>query len=197
MLQIIGVGDQLFELDRKEQELYNQRRAIGQIADQKTKFAKEQPYYPDAPKEPISASGELIRQQQDILAKNGENQRKRQNLYSLEAESKNIEGEIESLMRKLNDLKNKQANINIDLETARKSALDLHDESTAELEENIANIEQINIQVRANLDKDKAETDAQDYTDQYNALTVKIDQVRQVKKSTYSRVLIYHCRDSV
>jgi hypothetical protein len=180
LLQIIGVGEQLYELEQKEKEVYNQRHAIGQIADQKTKFAKEQPYYPDAPKEPVSAS-ELIRQQQEILARNGENQRKRQNLYSLEAESKNIEGEIESLMRKLNDLRNKQANINIDLETARKSALDLHDESTAELEANITNIEEINVKVRANLDKDKAERDAQDYTDQYNALTVKLDAVRQAK----------------
>src|SRR5690606_35647779 len=47
LLKIIGVGDQLAELERKEQELYNQRHAIGQIADQKRKFAKEQPYYPD------------------------------------------------------------------------------------------------------------------------------------------------------
>lgn len=180
LLQIIGVGEQLYELEQKEKEVYNQRHAIGQIADQKKKFADEQTYYPDAPKEPISAS-DLIKQQQDILARNGENQRKRQNLYSLEAESKNIEGEIESLMRKLNDLKNKQANINIDLETARKSALDLHDESTAELEANITNIEEINVKVRANLDKDKAETDAQDYTDQYNVLSVKLDQVRQAK----------------
>ena len=56
LLQIIGVGNQLFELEKQEIELYNNRRAIGQIADQKSKFAKEQPYYPDAPKEPISAS---------------------------------------------------------------------------------------------------------------------------------------------
>src|SRR5690606_22103580 len=51
LLQIIGVGDKLHELEMQEKEIYNQRRAIGQIADQKAKFAKEQPYYPDAPKE--------------------------------------------------------------------------------------------------------------------------------------------------
>ena len=39
-MQIIGVGNQLAELEFKEMELYNQRRTIGQIADQKQKFAK-------------------------------------------------------------------------------------------------------------------------------------------------------------
>ena len=50
LLRIIGVGDKLAELEKKEKELYNQRLTIGQIADQKKKYAKEQPYYPDAPK---------------------------------------------------------------------------------------------------------------------------------------------------
>ena len=180
LLQIIGVGDKLFELERQEQEIYNQRHAIGQITDQKKKFAKEQSYYPDAPKELISAS-ELIRQQQDILARNGENQRKRQNLRNLEIEASNIDGEIEHLYKKLEDLKAKQVTIYADLEIARKSALDLHDESTEELETNIANIEEINRKVRTNLDKDKAEEDALEYANQCATLTIQLDNVRQAK----------------
>lgn len=80
LLQIIGVGDQLAVLDRQEKEQYNERQAIGRIADQKEKFAKEQIFYPDVPSEPVSPT-ELIRQQQEILAQNGENQRKRQRLH--------------------------------------------------------------------------------------------------------------------
>ncbi|HHV42082.1 MAG TPA: AAA family ATPase [Clostridiaceae bacterium] len=173
LLQIIGVGDQLFELERKEQEIYNRRHAIGQIADQKKKFAKEQPYYPDAPKEPISAS-KLIKQQQEILAKNGENQRKRDNLKNLEMQAAQVQEEIDELLKK-------QTIILKDLETARKSAKDLQDESTAELEASIANIEEINVKVRANLDKDKAEDDAQEYENQYRKLTSDLNNVRQAK----------------
>lgn len=173
LLKIIGIGDKLFELERQEQELFNRRRTIGQIADQKKKFAAEQPYHPDAPKEPVSAS-ELIRQQQEILARNGENNRKRQNLQFLE-------GQATDIQRKIDELLERQKGILADLETARKSALDLHDESTAELETNITNIEKINRKVRANLDKDKAEEDALDYTNQYNALTTQIESVRQDK----------------
>lgn len=173
LLQIIGVGHQLAEFELKENELYNQRRAIGQIADQKKKFAKEQPYYPDAPKEPISAS-ELIKQQQEILARNGENERKRQNLLYFEAQAADIQKRIDEMLEK-------QKSILADIEIARKSALDLHDESTAELEENISNIETINVKVRANLDKDKAEEDAQGYENQYNKLTTQISDIRQSK----------------
>ena len=43
---------------------------------QKKHFAEELISYPDAPEEPVSAS-DLIRQQQEILARNGENQRLR------------------------------------------------------------------------------------------------------------------------
>lgn len=175
LLQIIGVGQQLAQLEQQEKEIYNKRTTIGQIADQKKKFAKEQPYYPDAPKEPISAS-DLIKQQQDILARNGENQRKRQNLEYLQ-------GEADRIQRQINDLLEKQKLILADLEVAQKSALDLHDEGTEELERNIENIEQINIKVRANLDKDKAETDAQDYIDQYNVLTNQLEEVRKSKTS--------------
>ncbi len=173
LLRIIGVGDKLFELEKQETELYNRRLAIGQVADQKKKFAKEQPYYPDAPKELFSAS-ELIRQQQDILAQNGENQQKRANLEYITGQSKDIQRQIDMLLIK-------QKAILADLEIAQKSALDLHDESTAELEKNLADIETINIKVRANLNKDKAEEDAKDLENQYNALTAQINQTRQAK----------------
>lgn len=173
LLQIIGVGDKLYELDHKEDEVYNRRKTIGQIGDQKKKFAKEMPYHPNAPKEPISAS-ELIRQQQDILARNGENQRKRQNLQYLQ-------GEADRLQRQINDLLEKQKIILADLEIAQKSALDLHDESTEELENNISNIEEINRKVRANLDKDKADDDSLDYANQYAKLSTEIDDIRKQK----------------
>lgn len=174
LLQILGVGDQLKELEHRETDQYNRRRAIGQIADQKEKFAKEQAYFPDAPREPVSAT-ELIKRQQDILAKNGENQRKRARLHQLEQESQRVNEELAALLKK-------QEQLQADLETARKSAADLQDESTAELEENIANIEEINRKVRANLDRERAEDDAREYRRQYEALTKDLETTREEKK---------------
>lgn len=180
LLQIIGVGNQLYELEKQENELYNQRRTIGQIADQKAKYAKEQPYYPDAPKELISIS-DLIQQQQVILARNGENQRKREQVANIERQFTIQSQEVERLKQQLANAEMALAKTSQDLEIAKKSALDLHDESTEALEQNIQQIEEINRKVRANLDKDKAETDANDYHNQYNMLTSKIDGVRKQK----------------
>ena len=180
LLQIIGVGDKLAELERKEMELYNNRHAIGQIADQKTKFAKEQPYYPDAPKELISPS-DLIKQQQEILARNGENQRKRQNLAQIQQQHTLQGQEVERLKRQLAEAEAVYAKLGQDLATAQKDALDLVDESTEELEANIQQIDEINRKVRANLDKEKAEEEANEYRNQYDNLTNQIEKIRKQK----------------
>jgi len=182
LLRIIGVGEQLAALDLQEKELYNKRLAIGQIADQKEKFAKEQPYYPDAPKELVSPS-ELIRQQQEILAKNGENQRKRDRALELHAERNRLAEKVNALKEELEHYQNQLIQVDNDMNIAYKSTEELQDESTAELEASIANIEEINRKVRANMDKDKAEDDAKEYRDQYRVLTEEIDQTRKNKTS--------------
>ncbi|MGG5344004.1 AAA family ATPase, partial [Enterococcus sp. AZ192] len=121
LLQIIGVGDQLAKIEHEEQQIYNQRHAIGQIADQKEKFAKEQLYYPDAPKELVSVS-ELVQQQQEILARNGENQRKRQNVAELSARYEQESQRIELVKNQLKELEEQHFKTYEDLSTAQKSA---------------------------------------------------------------------------
>ncbi len=173
LLQIIGVGPQLYELEQKEKELYNQRLTIGQIADQKKKFAAEMPIYPEAPKDLVSPS-ELIMRQQEILARNGENQRKRQKKEQYAKEVEILTTKAQEIMIKLEEAKK-------NLEIASSDALNLMDESTAELEESIANIETINRKVRANMDREKAEIDAQEYRSQYDSLTKQIHNTRKAK----------------
>lgn len=173
LLRLIGIGSRLNELEQKEKEQYNERQAIGRIADQKEKFAKEQVFYPDVPPQPISVS-ELIRQQQEILAKNGENQRLRQQLHRLEQEYQATTEQIQELLRK-------QAGLEEKLITARAGAENLEDRSTAELEQSIADIEETNRKVRANLDKDKAEDEAREYRRQYDQLTKEITETRDAK----------------
>lgn len=180
LLQIIGVGEQLVALEKEEQDAYNRRHAIGQIADQKEKFAKEQEYYPDAPKELVSAS-DLIKQQQEILARNGENQKKRENLASIQKLHEEAVNRVEMLKRELSNAENELAKVIGDLATANKSAKNLIDESTEELEKSITEVDEINRKVRANLDKDKAEEDARDYREEYDALTTEITEIRKRK----------------
>ncbi len=177
LLQIIGVGNQLAEYNMQESKLYNRRLEVGRIAEQKTKYAAELPEYEGVPKEPVSVS-ELIRQQQEILARNGENQRKRDRAEQLKAAHANITSRIEILRSQLSELETQQNSISEDLRTAEQSAAALFDESTAELENNIRNIESINIKIRSNLDKEKAEMEAKHYNDEYDTLTGMIETVR-------------------
>ncbi|WAW15432.1 AAA family ATPase [Peptostreptococcus equinus] len=180
LLQIIGVGDKLYELEQQETIIYNERHSIGQIADQKEKFAKEQDYYPDAPTQIVSAT-ELIKKQQEILAKNGENQKHRNNL------NKNIESlemvnlKIAQLEEQLRNERVNQQALSEAVEQGKKSVELLKDESTAELESSIENIEKLNEKVRANLNKEKAEDDAKEYREKYAALTVDLNKVRAEK----------------
>lgn len=177
LLQIIGVGDKLAEYDTQENKLYNRRLEIGRIAEQKAKYAAELPEYEGVPKEPVSAS-ELIHQQQEILARNGENQRKRDRAEQLKAAHANITSRIEILRSQLSELETQQNSISEDLKIAEQSAVFLYDESTAELENNIRDIESINIKIRSNLDKEKAEMEAKQYKDEYDSLTGMIETVR-------------------
>lgn len=192
LLQIIGVGDQLFELERKEQEIYNRRHTIGQIADQKKKFAAEQPYFPEAPKEPIAVA-DLVSKQQEILARNGENQQKRNQVnqisFQLEQSKSNIQAitlRIEELQAHLQKEQIEFNRLSEDFTTAQKTAENLQDESTQELQQNIAEVDEINRRVRANLDKDKAEEDANEYKNQYDTLSNDINSIREEKTALLS-----------
>jgi DNA repair exonuclease SbcCD ATPase subunit len=180
LLQIIGVGERLFELEQHENEIYNKRRTIGQIADQKKKFADEQTYFADAPKELVSAS-ELIQQQQAILAINGENQRKRQNVRMLEQQHYAQTQEVERLSNLLQVAQDKLETLTADLGVANTDALTLLDESTEKLEQSITQVDEINRKVRANFDKDKAEQDAAEYRNQYDVMSAEIDDIRKEK----------------
>lgn len=173
LLRIIGVEEKLAELEHKEIETYNRRHAIGQIADQKSKYAAEMTFYENVPQIPITAS-ELISQQQEILARNGENQRKRQ----LKAQ---YDYELEQARQKLDEAKKIFAQAQSNAIMASKSAENLIDESTAELEKSIAEIDIINTKIRANLDKENAEKEAKEYKEQYDILSNELDDIRKEK----------------
>ena len=189
LLQIIGVGEELAELDRKEAALYSERTLVGRDADKKSKLADALEYYPDAPGELVSAS-ELIKQQQKILAKNGENQRKRDRVKEITFEKQRIfdeaqrlEQQIADLQARLDERKKAYKKTAEDEEIAMKDAARLEDESTAEIEESIANIEEINRRVRANLTKANAVDEAEQLRNEYNKMTGELEAVRSQRKS--------------
>lgn len=178
LLQIIGVGDQLADIEQQETRAYNERLALGRIADQKAAFARSMPYHTDAPKEMVSAA-ELLRRHNAILAKNAENQRKREIVDELYAARNRIAEEMKRITEQYDAICR-------ECDIAEKNAQDLEDESTEEIQRDLDRIDEINRKVRANLDHDKAEEDAREATNAYNALTARIDELRRQKRELLS-----------
>lgn len=177
LLRIIGVGSELQVKDLEIKGLYDKRTFTGQLAAQKKHFAEELTSYPEAPDEPVSAS-DLIRQQQDILARNGENQRKRNQFAQLTDLLERQKKVVADLEFQLNTEKQRLASMQADVKIAQTSAADLQDESTAELEASIRDIEETNRKVRANLEKSRAEDEAAQYASDYDKLTGQIEDKR-------------------
>lgn len=185
LLQVIGMEREVAALDQAEDEAYNRRRAIGQIADQKQKYARELPEYPEAPEEAVSVS-ELIARQQEILRRNAENDQHRRNLQELKANQELLRSKKESLLERIAALQEELSGVEGSLQTlterivvGQQKVSRLQDASTEALEADIRNAEEINRKVRANLDKQKALDDGEACAQQYAALSQEIEDIRR------------------
>lgn len=185
LLKTLGIGEKLEQMDRDEDALYNKRTAIGQIAEAKTKHAQELPEFPDAPDAPVSISA-LLASQQEVLANNEENKRKRAKLADLKGAVKLAEQprgvlseRIQALMAERDALDADLMKLAGEVSIAETAAEVLQDQSTAELEAQIANFEAINAQVAANLAKAAAADEAEAQRSLYQSMTEAIEKLRR------------------
>lgn len=185
LLQIIGVGEELAKLEMEETKLYNERHGIGVIADQKKKFALEMPFYEGVPKDIITAS-ELIQKQQAILYRNGENQKKREKVQEYSQRLEMLRKSIEDAEFKLHQMREDYSATEENFRIAMSSAEQLVDESTAEIERSLSEIDATNVKIRANLDREKASIEADTYKEKYDKLTENIEDIRKQKQDLLS-----------
>lgn len=194
LLRIIGVGDELASLDAQEQKLYQQRTSIGQYERQKRGAAEEMTLWPNVPDEPISAS-ELIQEQQAILLRNAENQKMRDQVYSLKKQKDElsdridrISTEIAAKQNEIKKLEQEKAQTVLtfnktvaDFVTAQKTAEQLQDESTEAIEKSLADIDATNAKIRENAAREAAIKEADELKGQYDELSQQLDTVRNAR----------------
>ena len=176
LLDTLGIAVQLDELERKEKALYDERTAIGRIADAKEKHAQELPEYPDAPEEPLSIS-ELIRQQQALLQRNAKRQAHMDEINRLREQKQLWTERVEKAKEELAKAEEMYAIYSgklADAEAPEQTPM----ESTEELERNIAEHEAINAHVTANITKALAQDEAHQHRKQYDDLTQQIERLR-------------------
>lgn len=192
LLKILGIGEKLAELEKREKLAYDERTAMGRIADQKGKFFKEMPWHDDAPETPVTPT-EIMERQKLILTKNAENDRLRAEVAKLAGIVENAkikhglaQNSVEHLERQLANARQAEAETSQAVKEAEGNHIKAHalaiglvDEDLSNLEAQLKGIEDINAKVRANLDKQRAEEDSKTYKKQADALTAKVEAVRQ------------------
>lgn len=177
LLKIIGIESELEKLDREERKVVEERLIVGRTADQKEKYAAELPEHHDVPDELVSAA-DLIRESQEILARNGHRDHLRRELSSLVNRRTELGERIAECQKRLQEYQTELSGIETKYQEARKTPIQ-EDESTAEIQEKIENIEVINAKIRENKNKENALADAQEYRAKYNALTLEVEKVRK------------------
>lgn len=180
LLKILGVGDELERLEREEKSKYDLRTATGRMAEQKEKAAQELPWHEGAPEEEVSAA-ELVKRQQDILARNGMHRRLREELAANRRELEAANRRLFELATETARLKAQEEALARKVSVGEKTVAELVDESTAEVERDIAAIEETNAKVRENRRRREVLADAADIRQQYGELTAEIEEIRAKK----------------
>ena len=178
MLQKMGISDQLAAIDREKEKLSAERLYVGRQARAKEESLKSMERYPDAGEE-IWSAADLIDQQQAILLKNAENARKRGQIGQYEQDLKRLNEDINTQEMRLNQMKQHRMQIMSDLEIAKKDALELFDESTEELQDNISKIDLHNQQVRANQAYKAAEEQTTELRKSFKDLNLRVAELDQ------------------
>lgn len=196
LLRTLGIDQQLAALDLKIQNTFDERRDAARVAKKDKAYADSLPHHEGAPDEPVSIS-ELIQQQQDILARNAENQRKREHATQIEYEYErakqtetNLSERIASLMEQVEQLtedldaaKVRRNSLEVDLLAATQTTAKLEDESTAEIEASIADIENINRKVQDNQQWERAHALAKESAAKQRKLDAELKELRQERVS--------------
>lgn len=174
LLKIIGVGDQLAALEREEKAAYNERTALGRIADNKESAAAGMPYHADAPKDLIDVQ-KLTQDLYDAMNINRRNADDRFRLDMLYKKRSDVAEKLQRITQEY-DMLTEQCI------TLEKTVLALEDAPEGEIRKKLSDADAINQKVRENLNREKAEEDARAARGCYDTQTIRIETARQRKR---------------
>lgn len=179
LLRTLGIEEELLALEEVEKAKFNTRTIIGREADRKKKAAADMPWFEDAPKTKMSIK-ELLEKQQEVLTRNGERAKARQELTNYKNRLEQLKAKEELMRQDMFRIGEEIAGLTAAITTAKEVDAD---EDTSELEAQIANFEAINEKVKANEERTRREAEADILQDQYDSLTAEIEEIRQKKLS--------------
>ncbi len=183
LLDTLGIGEKLMELDREERKWYDERTVAGRIADSKAKHAKELPEFTDVPEEPLS-SADLTREMTETLAFNARQKALRDNIDKLKDVYETENGRLRMMEQRLRELQDQ-----IDVQKKRvgdayheynvaSSVTISPDQDTSGIQKKLDELEEINVKVRQNAEKANAMDEAKHAAEERDALSAKVEEVR-------------------
>ena len=184
-------GTALQRLNEEAKRLYDERRALGHVADRKAKYASELPFDPTAPEAPLSG-GEMAQRMQNALSHNARNDAMRRDaartaeqVQGAEDRQRMTAKRVAELEAVLADARAQAAKAAADVDRARTSlsaaqatAAQLQDQDTTAVKRELEQIDALNARVRANESKRNAEAEAEHLREQYADMSRQLDEVR-------------------
>ena len=133
LLELLGIGDKLKELDNLEQDKYQERTLVGRQYEQKDKAVKELPFYPDVPETEVS-SIELTQQLGEMMKRNASTKAAVERIEANKAERAKLVGRGEKLCADRDSLDGKASAQKEQVKTNSKSRLDSIESQILELQ---------------------------------------------------------------
>jgi len=173
LLRTAGLGDELAELEKKEDGFFALRTDLGRDADRMEAYAKSLPWHDDAPDAEVSVA-DLVSEHQRIRSANAANDDARRSLAALAAEGKGKASKSATIAAQIVSLQAQQKEADADLtasrvayDQTRKSVEALVDDDPAPVLGQIANAEGTNTKVRENAAQLAAHLAAQEKRSEY------------------------------
>jgi hypothetical protein len=185
-------GTALERLNAESKRLYDERHALGQVADRKGKYASELPFDPEAPEAPLSGA-EMAGRMQEALSHNARNDALRRDAARAAERLEAAEERVRMLKKRVAELEEALADAQKEtgkaaaeadrargsLLAARATAADLRDEDTAAVKRELEQIDALNARVRANESKRNAEAEAEHLREQYADMSRQLEAMRE------------------
>jgi hypothetical protein len=186
-----GLGPVLTKLNADIKRAYDERTALGRMAEMKAKHAQDLPFVDGVPDAPLSGT-EMVAKLQAAMAVNAEHANTRRNAAKIKADwARAVEvsarafariGEIKKQLADAEEAYERDVAIEQGyskaLQQADAAAANLVDEDMTAVKAQLAEIDTINAKVRQNLEKHQAEDEAEALQAQYKGASVRIDAMR-------------------
>jgi predicted ATP-dependent endonuclease of OLD family len=181
LIEHLGIGDALEQLNKKEKALFDERTIVGREATNKRKVADTLPTYDNAPEARVNLS-ELITQQQTLAAENSKHNERLSHLEKVRQDGVDRRNRIAELEQQLASEQAKLEEYKVQYFEIKKETDAFTPHDLTEVESQIKNAESLNLMFDANKKAKAAADEAKASEKEQQDLTDCINETREQRQ---------------